>query len=111
MTRVAAHFVYVNPENILKLGVVERNEQGLVTNIFSLSDHRHETAQSIFFNGIIAPLPYPIDTFRQQIKEFRTHFPDANILELLKKMDLPPIEIGKQVHLVQIDNNNIVALE
>jgi hypothetical protein len=72
--RTGAHFLYVSAGKIIKNGVVERNAEGVVTNIFSLDDHRIETEQTIFYSGTIAA------------------------------MDLAPIEIGKKAELVLIDN-------
>ncbi len=54
-TRYGAHFVYCNPQRILINGVVEINALGKIAAIFSLNDCMHETANTIFYSGIIIP--------------------------------------------------------
>jgi len=103
MTRTGAHFVFVNSAKVIKNGVVERDEQRIVTDFFSLND-RHESAQTVFLNGIIAPLSYSINDFELKIKELQQQNPNTNIFELLSKMNLPKIEIGKKIEFVLIEN-------
>ena len=104
MIRYAAHFLYVNRAKIIKNAVVERNEQGITSNIFSLNDFRIETSQTIFLSGIIAPLPYSIDYFKLKINELQKQNPTSTVFELLSEMNLPQIEIGKKIGLVLIGN-------
>ena len=55
MKRIAAHFVYCNPQRILSNGVVEVNDSGIIVYIFSLNDKPQECNSTIFYNGIIIP--------------------------------------------------------
>ena len=56
MKRYAANLLYCSPDNLVKNGVVEIDEQnGIVTDIFSLNDKGDETHSTLFFNGILLP--------------------------------------------------------
>ena len=56
MKRYAANILYCSPDNLLKNGVVEVDEQtGLITAVFSLNDKGDEVQSTIFLNGILLP--------------------------------------------------------
>ena len=56
MKRYAANLLYCAPDNLLKNGVVEINEQtGTITDVFSLDDKGDEIHSTIFLNGILLP--------------------------------------------------------
>lgn len=54
MKRITSHFVFVSPDEILRNTVIERNETNTVTQIFNLNDLRSESANTLFFDGIIS---------------------------------------------------------
>lgn len=54
MTRVASQFTFCSPEHILPRMVVEQDEQNLVTRLFSLDGNQVESAQTLFFDGILS---------------------------------------------------------
>lgn len=54
MTRVGSHFTFCSPQRILRRMVVERDEQNIVTQLFSLDDNAVESAQTLFFDGILS---------------------------------------------------------
>jgi len=56
MKRYAANILYCSPDNLLKNGVVEIDEQtGTITDIFSLNERGDEVHSAIFLNGILLP--------------------------------------------------------
>jgi len=55
MKRFAAHLVYCNPQRIIAKGVIEIDNDGFITNIFSLNDLLQESHSTIFYNGILIP--------------------------------------------------------
>jgi len=54
MTRVASQFTFCSPLQILRLTVVEQDEQNRITRLFSLDDNAVESAQTLFFDGILS---------------------------------------------------------
>lgn len=54
MKRVASQFMFCSPTEILRNSAVELNSQGVVTQIFSLDENKVESAQTLFFDGIIS---------------------------------------------------------
>jgi len=54
MIRVGSQFTFCSPENILKRTVVEQDEQHIITGFSSLEDGNVETAQTLFFDGILS---------------------------------------------------------
>ena len=70
MKRYAANFLYCSPDNLLKNGVVEINEQeGVVTDFFSLDDKGDEIHSTLFLNGILLPFNpfFPPDAYDSAI--------------------------------------------
>jgi len=53
MNRVSSLLVFCSPENILRQVVIERSENNCISQIFSLSNNQSESAQTLFFDGII----------------------------------------------------------
>jgi hypothetical protein len=79
MKRYAANLLYCSPDNLLRNGVVEINEQtGAITAVFSLNDRGDEVHSTIFFNGILLPFE-PFFTFDTQ---------DSNLFLLLENQFL-----------------------
>ena len=54
ISRVGSHLLFCEPDRILKEIVVERDEHQTITSIFSLTDAKVETEQTLFFDGIIS---------------------------------------------------------
>lgn len=54
MIRVGSQFTFCSPENILKRTAIEQDEQHIITGFFSLDDGSVETAQTLFFDGILS---------------------------------------------------------
>ena len=54
ISRVSSHLLFCEPDRILRQSVVERNENQVVTAIFSLTDSRTEAANTSFYDGIIS---------------------------------------------------------
>ncbi len=55
MKRFSAHYIYCNPQQIIKKGVVELDAKGEVVSLFSLNDSPSEIHSTEFYNGIIFP--------------------------------------------------------
>jgi hypothetical protein len=75
MKRYAANILWCSPEKIIKNGVLEIDQAGKITGIFSLDTIGDEIASTTFFNGIILPFK----------PEFITINQSQNIYDILKK--------------------------
>ena len=82
MKRYAANILYCSPDNLLKNGVVEIDEQtGMITDIFSLNEKGDEVHTAIFFNGILLPFnPF-----------FTSETCDFNLFRLLEEQFLKDV--------------------
>ena len=54
MTRIGSQLTFCSPQQILRRMLVERDEQDKITGIKSLDEGLVETAQTLFFDGIIS---------------------------------------------------------
>lgn len=54
MIRFSSQLVFCSPQQILRRTVIEQNEKNTITRIFSLDESIAESAQTLFFNGIIS---------------------------------------------------------
>ena len=54
MRRITSQLIFCSPERILRRTVVERNEQQVITNLFSLDEKVVESAQTLFFDGVLS---------------------------------------------------------
>ncbi len=55
MKRVSSQLIYSSPDSFLKNTVIETDEYQHIVRLINLSDEQSETAQTLFFNGIISP--------------------------------------------------------
>jgi len=55
MIRIGSQLTFCSPEKILRRSVVQLDEQNTVTGIYSLDDGTVETAQTLFYDGILSP--------------------------------------------------------
>lgn len=53
MKRIAAHFIFCSPGLILRHHAIELNDESVIVNIFDLKALPFETANTLFYNGII----------------------------------------------------------
>lgn len=90
MIRVASQLTFCSPEKILRRTVVERDDQNRITQFFSLDDDRVESAQTLFFDGIIS----------SQIVSLKQHIPVEKIPEIVK--DCNYIDISGSVFTVNL---------
>jgi len=76
MIRVGSQLTFCSPERILRRSVVELDEQNVITGIFSLDDGNVETAQTLFYDGIVSPgivslkQAMPIERISGQLKDY-----------------------------------------
>jgi hypothetical protein len=54
MRRAASQITFCSPDKILRRNVVELNEQGTISRLFSLDNNRVESSQTLFYDGIIS---------------------------------------------------------
>lgn len=54
MRRVASQITFCSPDKILRRNVVELNELGIISHLFSLDDNNVESSGTLFFDGIIS---------------------------------------------------------
>ena len=54
IVRIGSQLTFCSPQNILRRMVVERDEQNLITDFYCLDDNSVESAQTLFFDGIIS---------------------------------------------------------
>lgn len=54
MIRFSSQLVFCSPQQILRRMVIEQNDKNTITRIFSLNESVAESAQTLFFNGIIS---------------------------------------------------------
>ncbi|MCB9017687.1 MAG: hypothetical protein WCU80_02210 [Paludibacteraceae bacterium] len=70
MLRFAANILYKSPYDIIRNGVIEMDESGIVRAVFSLDDLRSESESTQFLNGIILPFQpdiYAIDSKKENL--------------------------------------------
>jgi len=54
MIRFSSQLVFCSPQQILRRTVIEQNENNTIARIFSLDESIAESAQTMFYNGIIS---------------------------------------------------------
>ncbi|HLP04344.1 MAG TPA: hypothetical protein VK152_02840 [Paludibacter sp.] len=54
-TRFAAQFVFCSPQEILRRNIVERDENRIVSNLYSMDEQAVELSNTRFFDGILSP--------------------------------------------------------
>lgn len=54
MKRVSSQLIYCSPGKLLRNSVVEQDEDGNIIHFFDLQAQQSETAQTLFFDGIIS---------------------------------------------------------
>ncbi len=54
MIRVASQFTFCSPQQILSRNVVEQDEHNVITRLFSLDESAVDSAQTLFFDGILS---------------------------------------------------------
>lgn len=54
MIRVASQFTFCSPQQILSRTVVEQDDHNVITRLFSLDESAVESAQTLFFDGILS---------------------------------------------------------
>lgn len=104
MKRVAAHWVYCSPQQIIPQGVIEVNEQGIITAIFSLNDLPQESHSTIFYNGII--IPNLIN--KEQLASYQQHA----VLELLNELyalNMIGFRIGEKAEIFLLENIDLIG--
>lgn len=52
--RIASQLTFCSPQELLKRTVVEQNQQGVITGLFSLDNNLVESSRTLFFDGIIS---------------------------------------------------------
>jgi len=70
MIRVGSQLMFCSPEKILRRTAVEVDDQNVIRSIYSLDDGNVETAQTLFFDGILSR---EIVSLKQHIRKEDTY--------------------------------------
>ena len=108
MKRIGAHYLYINPDVLLKNGVVEIDDNGVVTDYFSLNDIDVESANTEFYTGFLVPAF--VNATIHQLWEMQQKFPNATIIDFLKS-ELVNIEKGQQTEIWLFENVDLVNVK
>jgi hypothetical protein len=105
MKRYAAHFLFVPPDQVFQLHVIELDDTGRLLRIFPLDKEIERTA---FYNGILLASGQALATgsLQQTLQEH----PDVPILQLLKESNFPAIKEGDTIYLYVLDGVGINLL-
>ena len=57
MKRFCSRIIFCSPEKILKQAVVEQNEAGVISDLFSLNERSCEPSQTLLVDGVISAAP------------------------------------------------------
>lgn len=89
MKRVGSQLIYCSPDKLLRSSVVEQDEDGYVIQFFDLQREHSETAQTLFFDGIIS----------------------AEIISLKQYLSAKQIvELGERYNYMDISDNNLTEI-
>jgi hypothetical protein len=105
MKRFASHFIFFPPAKVLKLHVVELDEDHRISSIFPLDK---ETANTSFFNGVILFSGQEIvpGKLLQALREGKQKHPEASVCQLLEDRHFPEIKEKDSIyayHLERLD--------
>jgi len=108
MRRIGAHYLYINPDVLLKNGVVEIDDNNIVTDYFSLNDIDVESANTEFYTGFLVPALANITI--HQLWEMQQNLPNSNIIDFIKSASAS-IEKGRQTEIWLFENLNLIELK
>lgn len=93
MTRVGSQLIFCSPQQILRRAAVERDENNFITAIYSLDDAQVETAQTLFFDGIISA---GIISLKQNVStgKIAKLTADYNYFDLSEEFSTPEIHLN-----------------
>jgi len=96
ISRVSSHFLFCEPDKILRQQVVERDECQIITAIFSMADKIVEAAQTSFFDGVISSgiVSLKLNVAKEQLTEIRNNF---NYVDVSSKDSIIDLTINKQL--------------
>ncbi|MEI6754246.1 MAG: hypothetical protein WCK78_13905 [Paludibacter sp.] len=96
INRVSSHFLFCEPDRILRQSVIERDGNQTVKAIFSLNDKNVETAQTSFFNGVISAeiVSLKLNTIEEQLIGIGNEY---NYVDLSLKNPVIDFTINKQL--------------
>lgn len=100
MTRISSQLTFCSPDRILRKTVVERDEQNVITRLFSLDDTLAESSQTLFFDGILSS---EIVSLKQSISPDQIEKLIKNYEYLDLSAEFPTFEIS--------DNKNRLLLD
>ncbi len=99
MIRVASQLTFCSPEKILRRTVVERDNQNRITQLFSLDESPVESAQTLFFDGIISA----------EIVSLKQNIPSDKIPEIVKRYNY--IDISGDVFQINLVSEMTLILD
>lgn len=77
--RVASQLIFCSPNEILRRTAVELNEQKTITRLFNLDENVVETAQTLFFDGILSA---EIISVKEHVSYLGSLVPEYNYIDL-----------------------------
>jgi len=93
MTSIGSQLTFCSPQRILRRTVVVRNEQNVVKQFFSLDDNLVESAQTLFFDGILS----------SEIVSLKQHVSSDEISELTREYEY--IDLSDEFPNLKISKN------
>ena len=105
ISRVSSHLLFCEPDRILRQQVVERDEDQVVTAIFSLTESLTEAANTSFYDGIISRgiVSLKLNMAEDRLAEIRKEY---NYIDFsLKNQDID-LSINKEL-LIDFGTENV----
>lgn len=98
MKRVSSQLIFCSPCEILRNSVVEQNEDGFVTRFINLQSQQVETANTLFFDGIISA----------EIISLKQHLSATQITELSRDYNYIDLSTASTINL---ENNKQLLID
>jgi len=107
MTRIGSQLTFCSPQQILRRMLVERDEQDNITGIQSLDNRLVETAQTLFFDGIISTgiVSLKLNRSIEEIQELSKNY---NYYDLSK--ELPAFAINNKPLVCDFGTNSLETI-
>ncbi len=118
MKRIGAHYLYINPDILLKNGVIEIDNNGVVSDYFSLDNTLVESAHTEFYTGLLTPA-FGITELTennispiQYLKKIQQHSPESSILDFIKSSpEKAVIEKNTKTDIWLLENIDLINLK
>ncbi len=99
MKRIAAQYIMVDKDDILKKSIIFLDNNICVEKILPLT---HETPSTIFYNGIVFAIEKDKTISIDNIINWQNQNPDKIIFDYLKSISVLPIINGKNINELRV---------